>query len=57
MLMNETQDGVATPAHPLFLANVGSGLAPYFESKPTECFLQPFGALSVRTAELWESFI
>jgi len=40
----------------LFLTSVSSGLAADSEAKLTEGFLQPIGALRVRTTELWESF-
>src|SRR5712692_4355968 len=33
-----------------------SCLASYYESQLTQGFLQPFGALRMRVAEIWESF-
>src|SRR6266536_1418735 len=53
---NQTQDGIATSAEALFASSVGPGLTSDSESELTEGFLQPVGALSVRTTELWESF-
>ena len=53
---NQTQDGIATPADAELASGVGSCLAADSESKLTEGCLQPCGALSVRTTELWESF-
>jgi hypothetical protein len=53
---NQTQDGIATSADAELASGVGSCLAADSESKLTEGFLQPCGALSVRTTELWESF-
>src|SRR5207244_2489281 len=47
---------IATPAHAELASNVGSGLASYLESELTKGFLQPFGTLSVRMAEIWEPF-
>jgi len=52
---DQTQDGIATPAETLFLSSVSACLASDSESKLTEGFLQPVGALRVRTTELWES--
>jgi len=55
-LANQAQDRIATSADAQLASNIGSCLTPYRESKLAERFLQPVGALSVRTAEFWESF-
>jgi hypothetical protein len=54
--VNQAQDRITTPADAVLASHIGSYLAPHFESKLTEGFLQPFCALSMRTAEIWESF-
>jgi len=55
-LANQTQDGITTSADAEHTSHIRSCLTPYFESKLTEGLLQPFGALSIRMAELWKSF-
>ncbi len=55
-LVNQTQARLTTPADAVLASKVGSCLAPHFESKLTEGFLQPFRALRLRMAEIGESF-
>jgi len=55
-LVNQTQDRITTPAEAELISHIRSCLASSFEAKLTERFLQPFRALRMRMAELWESF-
>jgi len=55
-LANQAQDRIATSADAKLTSHVCSSLTPYHESKLAERCLQLCGALSVRTAEVWEAF-
>ena len=55
-LVNQAQDGIATPAEAELTSHIRSCLPSSCESKLTERFLQSFRALRMRTAEFWESF-
>jgi hypothetical protein len=52
---NQPQDSIATSAEAEFAGSACSYLASASSSYLTKSFLQPFGALSVRTAEFGES--
>src|ERR1700731_525811 len=54
-LAKQTQDGIATPTDAKLTCRVCSCLASFSQPKPTEGFLQLFGALSVRMTERGES--
>jgi len=54
-LANQAQDGIATPTDAKLTCRVCSCLASSSKPKPTEGFLQLFGALSVRMTERGES--
>jgi len=54
--MNQTQDRISTPAEAELASQICASLASFFEAKLAKRFLQPFGALSVRTAEIGKSF-
>ena len=54
-LAKQTQDSIATPTDAKLTCRVCSCLASSSKPKPTEGFLQLFGALSVRMTERGES--
>jgi hypothetical protein len=54
--MNQTQDGIATPAQAQFLTDINSGLAPNVESEFAKSLLESCRALSMRAAKVGKSF-
>jgi hypothetical protein len=56
LLTDQAPDGIAAPVDGQFFAHARSRLTSSRESRLAQRFLLPFRALSVRTAERWESF-
>ena len=54
-LVNQTQDGVTTSIDTVLTSYVSTSLASHREAQTAKRFLQPFGALGVRTAEIGKS--
>jgi hypothetical protein len=54
--VNQTQDRITTSLNAVLTSHVSTFLASHRESKLAKRFLQPFGALRVRTAESGQSF-
>jgi len=54
--VNQTQDRITTSFDAVLASHVSAFLASHRESKLAKRFLQPFGALRVRTAEIGKSF-
>ena len=56
MVTNQTQDGITTAADAELACYLCSCLSSHDQSKLTEGFLQPDGALGMRIAQLWKPF-